>query len=86
MNHFFHFRKPFENMSEKEYQPSNAIVMFGKYPEQFKVVPLSPEQARKKGHDMEKLITQYKCFIRIDLWFAVLEFDWLTDFEETNNN
>lgn len=66
-------------MEEKDYGAiPYSIIVFEKIPLMYQAVVLSKEEAIKKGFQIEQVTTQYKCFLQIDLWLAVLRFNWKT--------
>jgi hypothetical protein len=73
------FRKLYRRMEEKDYGAiPYSIVVFEKIPYMYESKMLPEEEAIEKGYQVETITTQYNCYLQIDLWIAVLRFQWLT--------
>lgn len=63
-------------MSDREGYASRAIIIFVKRAHMCHSVRLSDDEAKLKGYQIESIITQYRYWLRIDIWFVILEFEW----------
>lgn len=55
----------------------NSIIVFHKQSWMYEARVLSPEERKKAGYAVKNEVVQWKCSLRIDLWIAVLTFEWL---------
>lgn len=69
------FFRPYRNMTDREGYAHDALVEYAKIPNVCKAV----------HHDMgngfgrvEEVVIQWKKYLRIDLWFVKLDFQWLS--------
>lgn len=61
------------------------IVLFGKLPVQYGTSRyLDDAEAKKKGYRIEQTVLQYRYILKIDLWLAILEFEWHSKIQATN--
>lgn len=78
-----YWRKPYSDDSDKQGYITFSIISFSKRPWMCQSTVLSDHEAWRKGYRVENITTQWSCYLRIDLYFAVFDFDWLTKFRET---
>lgn len=71
------FRRPYIRVRENDYGYDKfSIVMYEKIPYLMMSKVLEPEEARKKGYQIESVPAQYKYRLIIDLWLVILRFNW----------
>jgi hypothetical protein len=54
-----------------------SIILFDKRESRYEVTELTDQAAEQMGCRILRVVKEYKCYLQIDLWLFVLEFDWI---------
>lgn len=70
------FRKLFYIVDEHDHFYKDAIVVFDKKGIRHYIKPLTEEEYKKYGYGYKMIYTRFRCNLRLDLWFIILNFTW----------